>query len=76
MQLAVRFLHQRNPELGRVCAIREEDLFRLRVVGEQSVDYNLLPLAVLEELESYETVIVEVFCFDEQFIEHVSTDGG
>jgi hypothetical protein len=55
MELSISLLNKRNPEFAGVGAMPIERSFGLRVVGDASVDNNILPTAVLEKLEDSET---------------------
>lgn len=77
MQLHVGFLHELDPELLGVGAgaVQADSRIVLSLVGQECVDYNLRPGAVLKELEADETPVEVLFLHDE-FLDYVGLCAG
>jgi hypothetical protein len=69
VQLGVRLLHQTDPELAEVLAVAVERSLGLRVVWDTSVDDDVLPLSVFEELEDSEAVLDTIM--DDQVVQEL-----
>jgi len=57
VQLGIGLLHQTDPELSEILAITVERSLGLRVVWDTSINDNMLPLTVFEELEDSESIL-------------------
>ena len=57
VQLGISLLHQTDPELSEILAITVERSLGLRVVWDTSINDNMLPLTVFEELEDSESIL-------------------
>ena len=57
MKFSIGFFDKRNPEFVGVGAMPIESSLGLCVIGDASVDNNILPTAVFEKLEDSETIL-------------------
>jgi hypothetical protein len=57
VELSVGLLHERNPELVVISAMSIQWGLALRVVGDSSINDDILPASILEELENCKTIL-------------------
>jgi hypothetical protein len=61
VKFGVSLFNKRHPEFLAISAVAVQRLLSGRVVGDSSVNFNVLPLTVLEKLKDNETILETIF---------------